>query len=508
MNGFGRFLLSTASALALALGGAAALAQASADNFIVAIAEEPDTLDLTSTAHAPGARVSMENVTEALWRTNTDGEVVSGLASFELAEDGMSILFHLRQGVMFHSGDEFTAEDVVFSHERMTERAPQHMRRARNVDRIEIIDRYTVRFVFNRPDAGMLPARGYSIASRAYFERVGEDQFVRHPVGTGPYEFVSYTPGTSLVLRRFADYWGDAPQVENATFRFVREASTRVSQLQTGEVGMTMDVPYNDVAGLEGAGFGTAFLAAHPTVGIQFHNTNPDVPWHDPRVRRAIAHAIDRQAIIDGLLQGVPELSETVTEGELGYDPAIEVNAYDPGRARALLAEAGYPNGFDMPFYIWGGAFAGLRETAEAVILYLSQVGINAQAQTLEASPFLTMLREVSGTPDARYVGISAMPWANQSDPTEALTIAFYSRSPFAPYRNPELDTLIAQAGSLIDPAPRGEVLRQAFGLMHADTAIVPLWNFVAVYAMAEGVGFTPTQKWFPVVQLRDVTFD
>ncbi|WP_370206316.1 ABC transporter substrate-binding protein [Pararhodobacter marinus] len=508
MSGFSNFLLSTASALAVTLSGSMLAAQTTPDNFIVAIAEEPDTLDLTSTGHAPGTRISMENVTEALWRTNTDGEVVPGLASFELAEDGMSILFHLREGVKFHSGDEFTADDVVFSHERMTERAPQHMRRARNLDRIEVIDRYTVRFVFNTPDAGMLPARGYSIASRAYFERVGEEEFVRHPVGTGPYEFVSYTPGTSMQLRRFADYWGDAPEVENATFRFVREATTRVSQLQTGEVGMTMDVPYPDVANLQSAGFNTAFLAAHPTVGIQFHNTNPDVPWHDSRVRRAIAHAIDRQAIIDGLLQGVPEVSETVTEGELGYDPDLEYNAYDPARARALLAEAGYPDGFDMPFYIWGGAFAGMRETAEAVVLYLQQIGINAQAQTLDASPFLTMLREVSGTTDAEYVGISAMPWANQSDPTEALSIAFYSRSPFAPYRNPEVDAFIAEAASLIDPEPRDAALREAFRIMHEDTAIVPLWNFVAVYAMADGVDFTPTQNWFPVVQLRDVTFD
>ncbi|MCW1931426.1 ABC transporter substrate-binding protein [Pararhodobacter zhoushanensis] len=502
----------TALALALALGivpaTRAAQAQATPDNFIVAVAEEPDTLDLTSTSHAPGGRITLENITEGLWRTTTDGEVVPGLASFEASPDGMMITFHLRQDVVFHSGDPFTAEDVVFSHERMTERAPQYARRARNVDHLEIVDPYTVRMVFSRPDAGLLPARGFSIASKAYFDRVGEEEFTRHPVGTGPYEFVSYTPGSNMVLRRFDGYWGDAVQVENATFRFVREASTRLAQLQTGEVGMTMDVPYTDVESLRSAGFGLEFLNAHPTVGIQFQTTNPDVPWHDPRVRQAFAYAIDREAIIGGLLQGVPAVSEAVTEGELGYDPALEFRAYDPAHARQLLADAGYPNGFDMPFYIWGGAFAGLRETAEAVVLYLQQVGINADVQTLEASQFLGMLREVSGSEDGVYVGISAMPWANQSDPIEALTVAFYGRSPFAPYRNADVDTLIAQANTLLDPAERGPVLQQIFALMYEDAALVPLWNFVAVYAQAEGVEFTPTQRWFPVVQLRDVSFD
>lgn len=498
----------SASVLALSVSAGALFAQATADNFIVAVSEEPDTLDMTATGHAPGARVSLENITEGLWTTTTDGALKSSVADWDISEDGLQITFTIHDGVTFHSGDPLTAEDVIFSHNRMLEKAPQYARRARALESVEALDDMTVRFNFHTPDAGMLPSRSLSIVSKAYFDRVGEEEFMRHPVGTGPYEFVSYTPGTELVLKRYEDYYGDLPEVENATLRYVREPATRVAQLQAGEVGMVMDIPYPDVPKLEEAGFEMEYLSAHPTIAIQFHNLNPDVPWSDPRVRRAMAHAVDRQAIIDGLLAGVPKMTPTVAENELGYDPSVEPYAYDPQKARDLLAEAGYPDGFDLPLDVWGGAFAGLKETAEATALYLREVGIRADVQTLDASQFLGKIREISGTTDGVFVGISAVPYANQSDPIEALNVAYTSRSPFSPFRDETLDGYISEANALLDPEERSEALKKAFGLMHDQAALVPLWNFVAVYAMDGGVDFTPTKQFFPVVMFKDVSFE
>ncbi len=497
-----------AGAVVLAASAGALFAQATPDNFIVAVAEEPDTLDMTATAHAPGARVSLENITEGLWTTTTDGELKSSVADWEVSDDGLEITFTIKEGITFHSGDALTAADVIFSHDRMLEKAPQYARRARDLESIEAVDDMTVRFNFHKPDAGMLPSRSLSIASKAYFDRVGEEEFMRHPVGTGPYEFVSYTPGTQLVLKRYEDYYGDLPEVENATLRYVREPATRVAQLRAGEVGMVMDIPYPDVAGLEADGFEMEYLSAHPTIAIQFQNQNPGVPWADARVRKAMAHAVDRQAIIEGLLAGVPKMTPTVAENELGYDPGVEPYAYDPAKARELLVEAGYPDGFKLPLDVWGGAFAGLRETAEAAVLYLRQVGIEAEVQTLDASQFLGKIREVAGKPEGVFVGISAVPYANQSDPIEALNVAYTSRSPFSPFRDDTLDAYIAEANSLLDPEERGKVLKKAFGVMHDQVALVPLWNFVAVYAMEEGVDFTSTKHFFPVVMFKDVTFE
>lgn len=508
MTGLKPLLGVAAFALSTALAANGALAQATPDNFIIAIAEEPDTLDLTSTGHAPAARVSLENITEGLWRTAPDGSLEAGLAEIETSPDGREIIFRLREGVTFHSGDPLTAADVVFSHERMNERAAQYARRAMNIASVEALDDLTVKVTFSTPDAGFLPARGFSVVSKAYFDRVGEEQFVRHPVGTGPYEFANYTPGTSLELKRFDGYWGDAPEAENVTFRFVREGATRVSQLLAGEVGMILDMPYPDVPRVREAGFGIDLLAAHPTVAIQFHNQNPDTPWHDVRVRQAMAHAVDRLSIARDLLQGVPDVTEAVAEGELGYDPDIALREYDPAKSRALLAEAGYPNGVDVPLYVWGGGMAGLRETAEAVSIYLQQAGFNLSVETLEPSKFLETVRNVSSDPAAEFIGLSALPWANQSDPTEALGVAFHSRVPFSPFRSAEVDALIDLARAEVDPVKRDPLIRDAYRQLYEDVAIVPLWNFQAVYATAEGVDFTPTQQFFPIVTLRHVTFE
>lgn len=505
LSGLTTLALATALCTSLAT---AAFAQATPDNFIVAVAEEPDTLDLTSTGHAPGARVTLENITEGLWRTAPDGTIEAGLAEIETSADGREITFRLREGVVFHSGDPLTADDVVFSHERMNERAAQYARRAMNIASVEALDPLTVKVTFSTPDAGFLPARGFAVVSKAYFDRVGEEEFVRHPVGTGPYEFVKYTPGTSLELKRFADYWGDAPEVENVTFRFVREGATRVSQLMAGEVGMILDMPYPDVPRVTEAGFGIDLLPAHPTVAIQFHNQNPDVPWADPRVREAMAYAVDREAIARDLLQGVPDVTEAVAEGELGYDPDIAFRAYDPARAKELLAEAGYPDGVDIPLYVWGGGMAGLRETAEAVAIYLGQAGFNLSVETLEPSKFLETVRNVSGDPAAEFIGLSALPWANQSDPTEALAVAFHSRVPFSPFRSAEVDALIDAARAEVNPENRDPLIRDAYRQLYDDVAIVPLWNFQAVYATAPGVDFTPTAQFFPIVTLRHVTFE
>lgn len=472
----------------------------------IAVNEEPDTLDLSSTSHAPGARISLVSLYDELWTTTPDGEVIPWMAEWESSDDGLQITFTIREGIKFHSGDELTAEDVVFSHERMVEKAPQYIRRARNLESVEALDDRRVRFTFTTPDAGMLPSRALTIVSKAYHERVGEEEFTRSPVGTGPYQFVEYVPGEHLVLARFDDYWGEQPDVEQATFRFVREATTRVSQIQAGEVDMVLDVPYSSVAQLEQAGFGIEIVSVHPTIAVQFQNTNPDVPWYDVRVRRAIAHAIDRDAIVEGLLRGVPERTATVGENELGYDPDLVDYEFDPEKARELLAEAGYPDGFTLPLSVWGGAFAGMRETAEAVTLYLRQVGIDPQVETLEPAQFLGMIRQTKGSTTDSFVGVSAPPYANQSDPVEALSIAYYSHAPFGPYINEELDPLIVAAAAELDNEKRGEILRQAFAILHEDVAIVPLWNYAAVYVMREGIDFTPTQRWFPVVHLPAIT--
>ena len=293
--------------------------------------------------------------------------------------------------------------------------------------------------------------------------------------------------------------------------REIADVQTQIAELLAGGIDITADISADHVDQIGGVPGFTALQAGTMRtgyIGFDAAGRGNHEPVTKLKVRQAMAHAVDRQAIIDGLLAGVPEVTETVAENELGYDPSIEPYAYDPDKARALLAEAGYPDGFTLPLDVWGGAFAGLKETAEATALYLREVGIDAEIQTLDAGQFLGKIREVAGNPEGVFVGISAVPYANQSDPIEALNVAYTSRSPFSPFRNETLDGYIAEANALLDPEARGEVLAQAFGLMHDEAALVPLWNFVAVYAMDEAVNFTPTKRFFPVVMFKDVTFD
>lgn len=475
--------------------------------FIVAINHEPDTLDSTTTINTVLSRPTMENVIEPIVGLSPQGDLAPSIADFEYLDDGRILQFTIREGVTFHSGDPLTVEDIVFSHERMAEHSSIYQQRLRSFDRVEIVDDRTVQFIFARPDVTYLPPRNLSIVSKAYFDRVGEDEFKANPVGTGPYKFVDYQPGTHLDLEAFEDYWGGAPDIERVRFVFVHEDTTRVAMLRAGEADMILNVPFNAVGQLEDAGFNTTSIEVTPTVSLQFVLNNPDLPWHDVRVRRAIAHAIDADSLVEGLFQSVPERHPRFGPLEVGYDAELENYAYDPALARELLAEAGYADGFDMPLIWWRGENTGLRETAEAVSIYLQQVGIRAQVSSLDVPEFIQKMRNAKASPtDENWVGITPTPLAQYFDPVIALAFTFWSTSPFAQYNNPEFDALVAEAVATVDEEARAPLVREATRILHEDVPQASLWNNVSVYAMKPGVEFAPPPRHLIRAFMKDVT--
>jgi len=483
----------------VSFGGAPAAAQ----SLTVALNHEPSTLDLTSTRDSPSVRPIMENIVESLWGIDPNGNMVPTLATWTVSADGKVIEFKLRPGVTFHSGDALTARDVIFSHQRSLEKAPQYVRRGRLLDRVEAVDDLTVRFVFKEYDAGFIPARQLFIVSKTYYDRVGEREFLDHPVGTGPYRFVGYQPGQSLDVEAFADYWGDKPQVQKARFVIIKDDSTRIAKLRAGEVDVIMNTAYASVEEIRRAGFKTASVSVHPTMSVQFPFANPKAPWADRRVRQAIAYAIDGSAIVNGLLQGIPTRYARLAPGELGYDPEIKSYSYDPALARKLLAEAGYPNGFQVDMSYWAGTYQGGRETAEAVTLYLKAIGIHTKVQGLDSGQMMETLRKSRTDENVSRIFISAMPMANV-DPIEAF-IAYYSKNTFSVYVNESFDRQYELAMSEPDSEKRVGYIREAVRIMHEDVATVPIWNTVAVYAMKPSVDYTPTQRTFPLMYLKHV---
>ncbi|WFE76625.1 ABC transporter substrate-binding protein [Roseinatronobacter sp. S2] len=486
-----------------------ALAQSDAINspFVVAINHEPDTLDPSIGVNTVISRPTLENIVEPIVALDAEGNLVPGVADFSYSDDGTVLTFTIRDGVTFHNGMPLTADDLIFSHERMAERSPIYQSRLRNFDRVEKLDERTVQFVFTSADVTYLPPRNLSVLSKAYYDEAGEAEFVANPVGTGPYKLVSYTPGQSMEMEAFEEYHGGAPDVKNVRFVFVQEDSTRVAMLRTGEADMILNVPFTERNALARDGFKIEEVAVTPTVSVQFTMNNPDVPWHDVRVRRAVAHAIDADGIVDGLFEGVPKRHAAFGPNEIGFDPELEHYAYDPERAKALLAEAGYPDGFEMPLIWWRGENAGIRETAEVVSIYLRQVGIRTNVSSLDVPDFVAKIRAAKGEGSSEaWVGITPTPLAEYFDPTIALAFTFWSQSPFAQWQNDEFDALVAQAVQTVDPETRAPLVIEATRILYADVPQIPLWNNVSVYAMKPGISYAPAPRHLVRSTIADVT--
>ena len=474
---------------------------------VVAVTTEPDTLDLNATKMDGVVVPVMENITERLVGIGTDGKLIPGLAtSWKVSADGKEIVFNLRKGVKFHNGDLFTAKDVQFSHERGLKSSNTYQRAMRYCDNLTVLDDYRVKFHFKGPDAQVLPSRFTPIQSKSYYEKVGEEKFTREPVGTGPYRFIKWEPGQYLEMKAYDGYWGNKPIVREARFVFVKEDTTRVAMLRAGEADIITECPFALVKEVEKAGFRTARLSTHPSVSIQFHTYNPKVPWYDKRVRLAIAMAVDSKEMVARLFQGVPTHPVRLNTWELGYDATLKPYPYDPARAKKLLAEAGYPNGFDMPLYYFVGRASGQKETAETVALYLNAIGVRAKVEGIEAIRLIEKTREWHKSNDSVFAGVTTVPTANYPDPTQALEIGFYSDSPISFYKNPAFDAALEKARSTLDDKKRGELIKQAVRIIHEDVATSLLWNNVTVYAMQKGISFTPTLKvQHAMVMLKDV---
>jgi peptide/nickel transport system substrate-binding protein len=501
--------LAVAAAIAIAASAGSATAQESfTPAFRAATNAEPDSLDMMLVRDPPAAYITLFNVYEYPWAYDKDGNVKKTVSDWTESEDGKTITMKLHPGVKFQSGDELTAADVVFSWQRNIQKVPFYRRHGSLIDKIEAVDKYTVKFIFKHPDVDFFDNAGVSLISKAYFDRVGEKGFAAHPVSIGPYSIVDFKPGQYIDLKRFDGYYGKKPQIASARIYFVKDDNTRVAKLKAGEVDLITSTPYNDVKSLDSSGFHTVRIDAHPTISVQFNLLNPDVPWYKRKVREAIAHAIDSEAIIKNLFGGIPKHYAWLAPGEWGYDPNMKPYAYDPALAKKLLAEAGYPNGFTMPLY-YTNDYYGVKQTTEAVVLYLQQIGIKAEVKSISQIDILQMFAKYRDRHDLSYVGVVALPVANVgANPLEMLDLAFWSKQLFRIMKFDDLDNAIEQALATLDEPKRKEWVMKGVQILHDEVAAVPIWDSVYVDTMRKGVNFTPIAHRLPALRLADVTVD
>jgi len=360
----------------------------------VAISTEPDTLDAPITAERQASNVARQMFDSLLW-INDKGELEPELAeSWEISKDGLEYIFHLRKGVTFHNGEPFNADAVLFSWEHYRNPDLPWNERWRMADSMEKIDDYTIKITTKEPKPLLLRtiAISWAISPPKYFAEVGDVQFGKKPVGTGPFMFVEWVPNDHITLKANPNYWRKGyPKVENLIFRPIPESATRVAAIQTGEVDIVGRLSSEEAKSLLGVpGVQVIRYPVARIYYIAFNNLTTGVgkPTEDPRVRQAMNYAVDVQAIIDALFDGYAKRATGyVATGELGYG-AVEPFEYDPEKAKALLAEAGYPDGFEMDFACPAGAYSHFEEVCEAVQGYLEKVGIKTNLQIMESAHY------------------------------------------------------------------------------------------------------------------------
>jgi peptide/nickel transport system substrate-binding protein len=483
-----------------------------AKRVIAAVGQEPTTLDQSLGITSPDYIVH-QNWGEYPIRKAPSGDLGPGLAtSWKVSPDGKQIEFTLRKGVKFHSGDSLSSKDVLFSFERGRTKNPTAKTMLSSVERLEVIDDHHFKFHFKAFDVAFIPNLGcVPIVSKTYHDRVGEDKFIKEPVGTGPYKFLRYSPGEYVDIERFEDYWGEKPPVKEARIYFISEDTTRVAKLMAGEVDIIGSCPYSLLKDVQKhPGLKVIKLATdHPTPSVAFATRNPNVPWHDRRVRLAMAYAIDWRAIVNNILQGIPNHYAFLSPHQIGYDPELKPYPYDPKKAKELLAEAGYPKGFDFKFY-WPmtGRFPMAREMTEAIASYLEAVGIRTKLMGDEWATYLSRRRGAKG-PEAEYVSLIGGGRSGGSDPIYTIDIFFGCDGGFSVYCNPDLDKVVAEGRSTVDETKRAELVKKAVRIIHEDVASIPIYNTVVIYAMKKNIDFKPTQRYtHDLMLIKDITVE
>jgi peptide/nickel transport system substrate-binding protein len=353
----------------------------------------PNSLDLPQAAERQASTTAWQLYDSLVW-LNDQNDIEPALAeSWEISEDGTEYTFHLRQGVTFHNGEPFNADAVVFSWERAKDAGFEYSDQWQEASAVEKVDDYTVKISTPEPNALFFSilADAWAIIPPGYFQEVGQAGFDEAPMGTGPYKFVEWAKGDHITFEANLDYWRGAPKIQTVIFRPIPESATRVAAIQTGEVDIVTRLSAEEAQSLLGAPNVT--VIKYPVTRefyVAFNNMTTGVgqPTEDALVRQAMNYAVDVDAIIDALFDGFAEPSTGfIATGELGYG-AVEPFGYDPDKAKELLAEAGYADGFAMDMACPAGAYTNFEEVCEAIVGYLGDVGIDISLDIMESGQY------------------------------------------------------------------------------------------------------------------------
>ena len=425
-------------------------------------------------------------VHDALVKPMPAGMTTPSLAeSWNESKDHLTYTFPLRKNAKFHDGSPVTAEDAKFSFERYKGASATLLKE--KVKEVQVVSPGQVRVVLKEPWPDFMLFYGTTasgagwIVPKHYVEKVGDDGFKRAPIGAGPYKVVSFSPGVELVLEAFDGYWRKAPSIKRLVMRTMTEESTRAAAVKRGEVDLAYlfagpvaeELKRTPGIKLEAPLLTGAFWLELP------EQWDPKSPWHDRRVRLAASHAIDRAAINQAETLGYSKLNGSIVPRIFQFAVPVEPPAYDPARAKKLLAEAGYPNGFDAgDFY----PFPPYNSMAEAIQGYLQAVGIRSRLRAMERAAYFAAWRE------KKLHGIILVITSVMGNAATRLEPYATKQGVYAYGSLPEIDDLFYRQAKEVDVKKREALVQQMQKIMTEHVLNVPIYDLAFIWAVGPRV--------------------
>ncbi|MGE3271377.1 MAG: ABC transporter substrate-binding protein [Chloroflexota bacterium] len=449
------------------------------------------TLDPQGAQSVDGVtHTAMQHVFDTLiGRDPASGDLMPKLATSWEAPDATTWVFKLRSGVKFHDGSDFTANDVKASLERIIAQKGPVAPLFAAVETIETPDPMTVRLKMKNP-VGTIPA-SVTLLTVGPAAAINNDGFFNKPIGTGPFKFVSWRADADLRLEANDQYWGGPPAAKTLVMKHIPEIAARMTSLETGEIDFTWRIPPDQIPGLKS----NSELKIDTTPSYQYYfmwmNSSRDV-FADKRIRQAMIYALDVKTMANDLLPGIGQpATAPIPPTVFGYAPQTPY-AYDPAKAKQLLAEAGKPNGFETSFIWYSGAGPQDRELGQAMVAYWDAVGIKVKVAEQERATWLDNLIKLNWDMDFQTNAVTT------GDADFTLGRLYHSRANRNGYKNEALDKILDEAVAATDQNKRKELYAQANKIIWDDAVGIFPFDLLETFAARKTVeGFTPTPSAF-----------
>ena len=425
--------------------------------------------------------------------------------SWTESADGRTYEFKLRRGLKFHNGDPVTSEDVKFSFERYKGAGASEMKG--RVRQVEAVDPLTVRFHLREPWPDFMTFYGTTataaglVVPKKYVTQVGDDGFLKHPIGAGPYKFVSHKPGVEVVLEANTSYWRRVPAIKTWVMKSVPDGSTRLAMLQNSEA--DIGVAYDGQEGIVIERDNRLQLVAskHASIfWIEFtEQWDPKSPWHDKRLRQAVNLALDRKRINEAACLGHCPPAGVIVPRVMEFALQVEPPPYDPQKAKQLLAEAGYPNGLDAGEFV---PIPGFPTVAESALNYMAAAGVRLKMRPMERAAFYASWRE------KKIRGVFMTASGNSGNAASRVEQFIQSKGAYAYGGYPDIDDLFQQQARERDAKKREAILGKIQQLTIERVMYAPIMDLRALMGVGARVGkHTITDVWMsPFPSYEDVT--